>query len=259
MRLFKLLFCVVALLLLASCNSRPDYVIDEETMTSLLTDVHMAEGLIEMQHKQAKEDAEYGQEVMAAVLLKYNLTKEQYDTSLVWYSQNLKSLIRIYKKVDKNLEEKSAYWTELADASNLFKGYEEGDSINLWRVMPHLILDERRLTNFRMWTLPVDSTFKVGDTIRWQMHIPNQHPGQGVVVSLSLLKQNLKNQPIELLDGVSTTLLTRDTLLTLSCASDTTAFDEVLATIHLLRLGGENGLLMPSLVNEIKMIRIHKK
>ena len=70
MRFSKWLFYLTASILVVSCMSRPDYVVDEETMTNLLTDIHMAEGLIEMQQKQAKEDPAYGQEVMAAVLVK---------------------------------------------------------------------------------------------------------------------------------------------------------------------------------------------
>ncbi|MBR0036661.1 MAG: DUF4296 domain-containing protein [Bacteroidales bacterium] len=259
MRIFKVCLFSVAILLLAACNSRPDYVVDEDTMAGLLTDIHMAEGLIELQQKQAKEDPEYGQEVMAAVLSKYNLTKEQYDTSLVWYSQNLTSLIRVYKKVDKNLEKNVGYWSEMADASDLFKGFEEGDSVNLWRLPPHLMLDNRRLTHYRYWPIPADSTFRVGDTIKWTLRVPFRHEGQGVVASLSLIRNAEKNKPSEWVDGASTPLLKQDTTVTLVCVGDSALFDQIMATLHLLKVSGSDSSLIPTPVDEIRMVRIHKK
>ena len=259
MRFTKWLLYLTASVLVVSCMSRPDYVVDEETMTNLLTDIHMAEGLIEMQQKQAKEDPAYGQEVMAAVLVKYNLTKEQYDTSLVWYSQNLKSLIRIYKQVDKNLEQKTSHWVELAEASDHLRGFEEGDSVKLWRLQPNLMLDERRLTNFRIWSFPADSTFCSGDTVRWKLHVPYVRNCQGVVASLSLLRNSAKNKPWQVVDGVTTQILTQDTTVTLTCVGDSALFDQVMATLHLLKRNGTDSLLLPTPIDEIEMLRIHRK
>ena len=256
--LSRLFAVLLSGLLLAACNNRPDYVIDEETMTALLTDVHMAEGLVEVQS--GEDDPDYGQKVMAAVMLKHHVTREQYDTSLVWYSQNLKRLIKIYKQVDKNLAESTENWERLAEAKREFGGFEAGDSVNLWQVNPYVVLDEARLTHYRVWTLPTDSTFDVGDTVRWQLHVGRQPEGQGIVASIALIEEQGRMRNRDFLSGVSTGLITGDTTLCLTCAGDSVRFTHIIATLNLLRVGQSEGqVLIPAVVDDIEMLRIHKK
>lgn len=251
---FALMFCLAV-----SCKTRPDYVIDEETMTDLLFDVHMSEGLLEIQSEQNRKTPEYGQEVMAAVLMKHDVSKEQYDTSLVWYSQNLQKLIRIYNKVNKRIDENTDEWQLMADNIGISRPFEVGDSINIWRYGNHIILDEYRLTAFRVWTIAADTTFHKGDTMQWQMHLPRQVDGQGIVASISISTFDDKTRMYRPIGGTSTGLVSNDTMLVMKCAAQDETISQVIATLHALRVKHDSLSLVPTYADSINLIRLHKE
>jgi len=252
------LFCFSLLLL--SCQSRPDYLIDEETMTDLLTDVHMSEGLLDMQQKVSKDDPEYGKEVMASVLMKYHVSKADYDSSLVWYSQHLNTFIRIYKHVNKNLKENEEQWTTLAEASNEFGKSQSGDSVDLWCHASYLLMDEVRLSHFRAWTFTADTAYHKGDTIRWQIHVPALPEDEHLVASLAMLEQTESTSSIQILDGASTTWIAGDTLLTLSCVCPPDKeISQVVATLHLMQNDSSTTVLRPCVLDCLSLIRLHRR
>lgn len=256
-KLHVIIVLLLTLCVMYSCKSRPDYVIDEDTMTALLTDVHMAEGLLEVQGDQNRQNADYGKDVMAAVLVKYGVSKQTYDTSLVWYSQNLKQLIRIYNRVNKNLDQQEADWQLLADASGSNGPCESGDSVNVWREKDYQLIDEKRHKAFRLWTITADTTFHKGDTLRLALHVPQQPSQQGVVVSLALTAYDATTRNLSLIDGASSSLLSADTLLTLTCVGAPDA-EISSVTVALHSFSQTHSAVVPSYVDSIALIRLHK-
>ena len=191
----KLLYLVLALVSLsvaASCIDRPDIVLDEEQMIDLLVDVHRAEGLLEMQQQQGAgfgSDLDtYQKEVIAAVLQKHGVSRSRYDSSLMWYAQHLKLLTRVYGHVDERLKEEHEMWSLQVTETRDFVGSMAGDSVDLWTLRDHLILDSRRYSDILFWEIPSDSNFVDGDTLRWQFTIRQLLPGQKVLASISLTK-----------------------------------------------------------------------
>ena len=191
----KLLYLVLALLSLsvvASCIDRPDIVLDEEQMIDLLVDVHRAEGLLEMQQQQGAgfgSDLDtYQKEVIAAVLQKHGVSRSRYDSSLMWYAQHLKLLTRVYGHVDERLKEEHEMWSLQVTETRDFVNSIAGDSVDLWTLRDHLILDSRRYSDILFWEIPSDSNFVDGDTLRWQFIIRQLLPGQKVLASISLTK-----------------------------------------------------------------------
>jgi len=245
---------------LCSCQPRPDYLIDEDTMVDLLTDVHMSEGLIDMQQKVQRNEDEYGKQVMASVLLKYNVSKADYDSSLIWYSQHLNSFIRIYKHVNRNLKENEDRWSELAAASDAFGNSQSGDSVNLWRQSDYLLMDEKLLSHFCVWTFSADTAYHAGDTIRWMMHVPDVPKGERLVASLALLKQDGATMGVKLLDGKTSNWLENDTILSLTCVPDSCEeITNVIASLHLMKTDTVSAELRPCVVNDLQLIRMHRK
>ena len=252
---------ILLTLLASACQTRPDYVIDEERMTALLTDVHMAEGLIDVQQRHNRDDNEYGQQVMAAVLMKHHVSKADYDTSLVWYSQHLTTLNRIYRHVNDNLKESEQEWIALADEADDFGLSPAGDSVSLWRQPQHLVMDEAHLTHFRTWTLATDSNFHKGDTVRWLLHVGHVPDGEAVIASLALLQRESRQSSWIVADGASTARLTRDTTIVLTCIGpEKEEIAQVNATLHLMRIGAlANEILLPCVVDSLELLRIHRK
>ena len=191
----KLLYLVLALVSLsvaASCIDRPDFVLEEEQMIDLLVDVHRAEGLLEMQQQQGAgfgSDLDtYQKEVIAAVLQKHGVSRSRYDSSLMWYAQHLKLLTRVYGHVDERLKEEHEMWSLQVTETRDFVNSIAGDSVDLWTLRDHLILDSRRYSDILFWEIPSDSNFVDGDTLRWRFIVRQLLPGQKVLASISLTK-----------------------------------------------------------------------
>ena len=191
-KLLYLVLALVSLSVVASCIDRPDIVLDEEQMIDLLVDVHRAEGLLEMQQQQGAgfgSDLDtYQKEVIAAVLQKHGVSRSRYDSSLMWYAQHLKLLTRVYGHVDERLKEEHEMWGLQVTETRDFVGSMAGDSVDLWTLRDHLILDSRRYSDILFWEIPSDSNFVDGDTLRWRFIIRQLLPGQKVLASISLTK-----------------------------------------------------------------------
>jgi len=249
-------------LFLAACNNRPEYVIDEDKMTDLLVDVHMSEGLLDLQGAQlGGERKNYGQEVMAAVLLEHGVTRAQYDTSLVWYSQNLKKLIRIYKNVDAELDRRITSWNVLASQQRSLILPIDGDNVDVWALDRAFLMDETRLSHSYSWQIPTDSCFLEGDTVRWKLHIYNQPKGQAFIASMALLSSNKVYNVDQYLDGVSTGAIDKDStvVLTLAADKDVKISKMVLSMNQIHSSLPDSVTLAPTLIDSLELYRIHRK
>jgi len=183
---------LLASALAVSCIERPDCVLDEPEMVDLLVDVHRAEGLFELQadREQQHPDAndQYQREVIATVLLQHGVTRQQYDSSLMWYAKHLTKFTRVYGHVEERLEAEQEQWSQQIAEAKDFGTSAAGDSVELWAIGNHLVLDPRRHTTFRTWTVPSDSNFVAGDTLHWQFVVRHLLPTQRLVVSASLTR-----------------------------------------------------------------------
>ena len=247
---------IVSLLILSSCISRPDYVLDEEKMVELLTDVHRSEGLFELQSSNGQgANEEYKKSVMSAVLVKNNVTRAQYDSSLVWYGQNLKYLVKVYNKVQKNISDEIDYWENIKlEDLNEFGMSVAGDSVQLWNIDNYQLFDEEKFCSFRFWEIKSDSNYIAGDSIVWHIHVPFIPDGHFLVASLSL---NYSED--ESVRQISNNVVIRnDSSFVISCASDTAKiFDSMYASISLLK-DSINTQDSHAFVDSLSLIRIHK-
>jgi len=250
-----LFFGFLIIILSSSCISRPDYVLDEVKMVDVLTDVHLSEAMMETQQMNSDFESieNYRQAIMASVLVKNGVTRAQYDSSLVWYGQNLKYLVRVYNKVQKNLTTEVDYWDKLTENSKSeFALSEAGDSVNVWSVEKYLYLAEDRMNSFRFWEIPSDSNYYAGDSIIWQFDIPQIPDSHYLVASLSLY-----NSEDNSFIGKSVAIQ-NDTSFTISCNSDTAKlFTQINASLSLVKdsLSVKDDYVF---IDNISLIRIHR-
>jgi len=182
-------FALFSLSVISSCIDRPECVLDEPQLIDVLVDVHRAEGLLEIQQLNGShpdENERYQKEVMAAVLQKHGVSRAQYDSTLMWYAQNLKLLTRVYGHVDERLREEHDMWSLQMTEQRDFAVSEAGDSVQLWSLRRHLVLDRSRLSDLRFWEYPADSNFVDGDTLHWHFHVQQLLAGQRLIASISL-------------------------------------------------------------------------
>lgn len=272
----KLLYLVLALVSLsvaASCIDRPDIVLDEEQMIDLLVDVHRAEGLLEMQQQQGAgfgSDLDtYQKEVIAAVLQKHGVSRSRYDSSLMWYAQHLKLLTRVYGHVDERLKEEHEMWSLQVTETRDFVGSMAGDSVDLWTLRDHLILDSRRYSDILFWEIPSDSNFVDGDTLRWQFTIRQLLPGQKVLASISLTKyepteeelrrqgKKKQNEPLGAPIGFDAKTITQNGECQLIARAD--SLQPFRSVILGLVLMNDSNKAAPVFVDSISLLRTHLK
>ena len=272
----KLLYLVLALVSLsvaASCIDRPDFVLEEEQMIDLLVDVHRAEGLLEMQQQQGAgfgTDLDtYQKEIIAAVLQKHGVSRSRYDSSLMWYAQHLKLLTRVYGHVDERLKEEHEMWSLQVTETRDFVNSIAGDSVDLWTLRDHLILDSRRYSDILFWEIPSDSNFVDGDTLRWRFIIRQLLPGQRVLASISLTKyepteeelrrqgKKKQNEPLGAPIGFDAKTITQNGECQLMARAD--SLQPFRSVILGLVLMNDSNKAAPVFVDSISLLRTHLK
>ena len=272
-KLLYLVFALLSLSVVASCIDRPDVVLDEEQMIDLLVDIHRAEGLLEMQQQQGAgygADLElYQKEVIAAVLQKHGVSRSRYDSSLMWYAQHLKLLTRVYGHVDERLKEEHEMWGMQVTETRDFVSSLAGDSVELWTLREHLLLDRRRHSDILFWEIPSDSNFVDGDTLRWQFIIRQLLPGQKVLASISLTKyepseeelrrqgKKKQNEPLGSPVGFDAKTITQNGAFQLIARAD--SLQPFRSAILGLVLMADSGKSAPVFVDSISLLRTHLK
>lgn len=88
---------------LLSCNNRPRYVIPQNKMVDILYDVQLAQAIYS-DHNNKLNTPEKKQALINDVLRKHDITQSQLDTSMVWYSDNIKVYMEINDTVAKRLK-----------------------------------------------------------------------------------------------------------------------------------------------------------
>ena len=104
MKLFNTKIACIACILLAIVGCRPRGVLSNREMRNVLYDLHRADGAIQV----AGYNYSHDQEVAGYyknVLDKHGITQAQFDSSLVWYTDNPQIFNKIYPKVIERLEE----------------------------------------------------------------------------------------------------------------------------------------------------------
>ena len=135
-------FFLIALLCLSGC--RPKEVLSSREMRDLLYDLHRVDGMVDASNMDWGYD-----EVLARyyqhVLDKHGVTQAQFDSSLVWYTDNPALFDKIYPKVLARLDEDVAYWSNVQAAEQrrqaLFKERWFGAMPYEWQVVMYYMQD----------------------------------------------------------------------------------------------------------------------
>ena len=107
MRTVSLSFSLLTLLVLSltSCDKTPRGVLSVNDMAELIVDLQLADAYIESHSSDYESDS--SKLVMKqSVLKKHGVSREQYDTSLVWYAHNMDDYIKAHDKAVSLLKER---------------------------------------------------------------------------------------------------------------------------------------------------------
>ncbi len=100
-------YLFILILLLSSCYNthdgnkipNPNELIDRDKLVLVITDMEIAESTIREKHNLGQEIDGLQEEYYLAIFEKHEITKEQFDNSMVYYKQDLDELNDIYEEV----------------------------------------------------------------------------------------------------------------------------------------------------------------
>lgn len=153
--------CLLCLLCVSCSVDLPSYVIPEGKMEDILYDYHIAQGIADAKG----EDVEANRYIyVQKVFEKYDITEEEFDSSMVWYSGHASHLTQIYDRIGKRLERESqAAGLNIPDEDRYARFTTEGDTANIWSGRDIFFLHGNRGENIYTVSIPADSTYRRGD------------------------------------------------------------------------------------------------
>ena len=157
-------------LLVGSCKpGTPSEFIQPDDMEDILVDYHLARAVAD-KGEGSYEESNYRQALyIESVLQQHGYTKEQFDSSLVYYYKRADRFVDIYTRVAERLEKQAlllgATEGEIGKYASL---NATGDTANIWA--EKTVLTMMPLPPYNRWefTIDVDSTFKPGDSFLMQ-------------------------------------------------------------------------------------------
>lgn len=160
---------VVCGVLVAACKpSTPNQYIQPEAMEDILVDYHIARAMVQVDGKSAMEEREY----LDAVLKKHGVSREDFDSSLVYYYIRAERFATIYGHVKARLDEKAlALGATEGEIGKYASLASTGDTANVWRETNTLTLLPMPPYNRFDFTLEPDSTFLPGDDLLMQFMV----------------------------------------------------------------------------------------
>ena len=179
----KILILVWIAVVFAGCGKQiPDDIIQPDTMEALLYDYHLAVSL--------KSDLPYAekfkeQAYMKYVFKKHDVSEEEFDQSLAWYSRHSNFLSDIYKAIDSRLESEEE---SLRDQIRMREGQitvsMSGDSVDVWQERKLIWLRNSEYLNKITFSLKADTSFKHHDALELKadfLFLPNNKASKAVL------------------------------------------------------------------------------
>lgn len=159
----KWVLFAIQLLFLSGCKpSLPDGVLSKRDMEDILYDYHLAQTMAERSASRSIDERTYED----AVFRKYEVTQEQFDSSLVYYMRHTGELYEIYENIveryKKEAEALGASESELNKYSALSAA---GDTANIWAGEKSFMLMPKVPFNHKSFSFKTDSSFHKGDKL----------------------------------------------------------------------------------------------
>lgn len=156
---FIAVWSVVLISMMTACDNQSSTFISTADMEDILYDYHLADAMA----RQA--DGGYAKNALAyraAVLKKYGVTQEKFDTSMVYYMRHTDQLHTMYEHIAERMQDEArAIGADINGGSVTAMG----DSANVWKGETSMVLIPNQPFNLYSFDLKPDTTFHKGDRI----------------------------------------------------------------------------------------------
>lgn len=158
--MLKVLLIIILVVCTLSCDNSSDKVVSKSKMEQVLYDYHLAQALIATLPEEERYKAEM---YIESVYEKNGITREEFDSSMVYYNRHADELKDIYN----NLHDRFTVINEklqLQTGNNEMMTFSEnGDTTNIWGGKKLIVLRNKEILNKEMFTINADTSFHKGD------------------------------------------------------------------------------------------------
>lgn len=163
---FPILFisAVISTLIITSCGGKPEYIIESQKLKNILVDIHKGEALMESNYTHFNDEMRRDS-VKTSILKKHNVTRQQLDTTLLWYGMHVEVYLELYKGVIEQLKgEQDKILALMNEDETVTKNRtQSGDTVDIWNRKPLYIFDSKLSRNTLTYIIPTDDNFKEWD------------------------------------------------------------------------------------------------
>jgi len=151
---------LLAIIIFAACSKVPKHILSEKDMQKVMTDMMMAESMIGTDYQSYRGDT-IKLALYESVFMKHRITRELYDSSLVWYGQNLDVYMKVYDRVLTDINKMIA---DLGDIQADAVPTSNSDSINIWPRRSSLSLQPGQPFNGVVFDIKPTSSYSSGSS-----------------------------------------------------------------------------------------------
>lgn len=163
------LVCLI-LLFFTQCQ-KPMNVLSRDQMLAITKDMILTEAYLRNQYQPDSIAMLYYE----SVLDKHGVSKEKYDSSLVWYGEHSHRLDRIYEEIEKDLIANKLELDTLYSDSIAMERIRFTPKETLWKGPGRLFLSEKQNLYYFDQSIDLDGAFSPSDTIEWYASVrPNE-------------------------------------------------------------------------------------
>lgn len=167
MRSKSVISSVLLGLILSACKpGTPKQYIQPAEMEEILYDYHIARAMA----SNARDSVDYRRLLYTeAVLKKHGVTREQFDSSMVYYYSRADRFDKMCRRVTERLEARAVdLGASEGEINRYTKLNANGDTANIWYERDRILLRPNLAANKYCYEIEADSTFRVGDSFLLQ-------------------------------------------------------------------------------------------
>ena len=163
----KFLSILLVAFMLVGCKTRPDNVLDQDSMAEVIADLHVGEAIVDNDHMKFRSDS-MKKVLKQSILDAHGVTPEQFDTSLVWYAHNIDKYIKMYDQTIKILEDRNVGIGNMMTASAMSMS---GDSVDIWGGSRYLNISDKLPSQMVAFDVAADENTLPGDVYVWRIKL----------------------------------------------------------------------------------------
>ncbi len=248
----KLLIYIFLLTIVSACGSGGDGILSKSKMEQVLYDYHIAQAMI----TNLPSDERYKAEMyMNAVYEENGVTKEQFDSSIVWYNRHAEDLEEIYDNLSDRftvMNEELQLQTGRKEMITLSS--ESGDTVNIWSGAQLVLLRNRDILNRESFHIKADTSFYKGDKFLFK--------ADGRLINSDKSSRNfrlticfgVKYKDGKVISQVQS--ITRNDTRQMTLNTDEKEIDELFGYFYYNGMPDENNF---AVVNNIQLIKMHRQ